>query len=201
MHRSPVVVAMVSLVLCAVPVAGQSSAPSLSAHFGIMGGATVPLSDLRTAANTGFNAGGLVEFTSTHTSLGFRLDAQYQRLKGKTEEVAGNDFRRTDFRFIDVTANATWSVPMSNPTQLYVIGGPGVYQEHARDQTNNGLNVSTKLSLNGGAGVRFPIGKRSGFLEARYHYIYHGSHINKFLLHGTPEHSLQMLPITAGFIF
>ncbi|MEP7087792.1 MAG: outer membrane beta-barrel protein [Gemmatimonadota bacterium] len=202
MDRSSLAAVTIALTIALCPTTASAQSSEATLHYGVMGGATIPLKDFATAANVGWNAGALVAFGPSHSPLSFRVDLQWLQLNGKQVAVSQNAYQKTDFRFIDGTVNALYSLPSSARAKVYVIGGAGVYNEHAKERDFNGTWGDTKIGFNGGAGVRFPLGRHAGFIEARYHFIIHGSDIgNVYTLYGTPAHSLQIIPISAGIVF
>ena len=181
------------LALPAAPLSAQVA--SSPVRFGIMGGATLPLSDFKDIAKTGWNAGALVDIGLPLVPVSFRVDGQWHQLDGKTIGTA-----TTDFRIIDGTANVLYTFGTAAPTKFYLIGGVGVYNLRAKvEDTGLGIddsNSDTKFGLNAGAGFRFQLTGFSTFIEARYHNIFSG-----FDNGSGDSKSLQMIPIVVGFTF
>jgi hypothetical protein len=199
MNRKSITAAALGLVLtaAAAPLSAQAIVSS-PVRFGIMGGATFPLSDLKDVAKTGWNAGALVTIGVPLVPVSFRVDGQWQQMQGKDfDSGAGVD--RTDFRIIDGTANVVYTFGAALPTKFYLIGGLGVYNERAKDQASDVTASSTKFGLNGGVGFKFQLTGFSTFIEARYHNVFHGEAIGD--VGGSHAPSLQIIPITVGITF
>lgn len=204
MNRTSITAVALGLVLsaAAVPLSAQAIVSS-PVRFGIMGGATFPLSDLKDAAKTGWNAGALVTIGVPLVPVSFRVDGQWQQMQGKDVEFnspgGGTFVDRTDFRIIDGTANVVYTFGAALPTKFYLIGGLGVYNERAKDQGSDITASSTKFGLNGGIGFKFQLTGFSTFIEARYHNVIHGTEIGD-VSSGNAK-SLQFVPITVGITF
>ena len=204
MNRTSITAVALGLVLsaAAVPLAAQAIVSS-PVRFGIMGGATFPLSDLKDAAKTGWNAGALVTIGVPLVPVSFRVDGQWQQMQGKDVEFGspggGTIVDRTDFRIIDGTANVVYTFGAALPTKFYLIGGLGVYNERAKDQGSDITASSTKFGLNGGVGFKFQLTGFSTFIEARYHNVIHGTAIGD--VDSSNAKSLQFIPITVGITF
>lgn len=204
MNRTSITAAALGLVLsaAAAPLHAQAIVSS-PVRFGIMGGATLPLSDFKDDAKTGWNAGALITIGVPLVPVSFRVDGQWQQLQGKT--ILGNGpgggtlTSRTDFRIIDGTANVVYTFGAALPTKFYLIGGLGVYNERAKDQATDITASSTKFGLNGGVGFKFQLTGFATFIEARYHNVIHGTAIGD--VNSSNAKSLQFIPITIGITF
>ena len=188
-------------------------------RFGVMGGATVPVSDMSDISKTGWNAGVLLEAGVPLFPWGLRVDALWNQL-GEKETGIGT----VKNRIIDGTVNATYSFGGLSTTKFYLIGGLGIYNMKTEFEGEN-LNVpddlstqmtrsgdpgfarqiappaaqvvefgddsetQTKFGLNGGAGLRFQLTGFSTFIEARWHTIF------------TEGSNAQMVPISVGITF
>lgn len=196
MNRSSITAVALGLVLsaAAAPLRAQAIVSS-PVRFGIMGGATFPLSDLKTDAKTGWNAGALVTIGVPLVPVSFRVDGQWQQLQGKNFP----DADRTDFRIIDGTANVVYTFGAALPTKFYLIGGLGVYNLRAKDDVADLSVSSTKFGLNGGIGFKFQLTGFATFIEARYHNVIHGTSIGN--TGSSHANSLQFIPVTVGITF
>jgi hypothetical protein len=134
MKRTAISAAVLGLILsaAAAPVSAQAIVSS-PVRFGIMGGATIPLSDLSDEAKTGWNAGALVTFGVPLVPVSFRIDGQWHQMNGKDVNTLGGSSQFPDFRIIDGTANVVYTFGAAMPTKFYVIGGIGAYNERAHD--------------------------------------------------------------------
>ena len=187
-------------------------------RFGVMGGATVPVSDMSDISKTGWNAGALLEAGVPLFPWGLRIDAMWNQLGKKDTE-----FGSVKNRIIDGTVNATYSFGGLSTTKFYLIGGLGVYNLKTEIESDgqgltplsaqgvqraapgisrqiappslqvvdfgNDSNSQTKFGLNAGAGLRFQLTGFSTFIEARWHTIF------------TEGRNAQMVPITVGITF
>jgi hypothetical protein len=203
MKRTAMNAAVLGLILSAatVPVSAQAIVSS-PVRFGIMGGATIPLSDLKDEAKTGWNAGALISVGVPLVPVSFRIDGQWHQMNGKdftTLGGAGGSGQLPDFRIIDGTANVVYTFGAALPTKVYLIGGLGVYNERAHDPVEDVSASSTKFGLNAGVGFKFQLTGFSTFIEARYHNVIHGSAIGD--ANSSNAKSLQFLPISVGITF
>jgi opacity protein-like surface antigen len=195
MNRTSITAAVLGLVLTATaaPLSAQAIVSS-PVRFGIMGGATFPLSDFSQTQNTGWNAGALVTIGVPLVPVSFRIDGQWQQLNAKSSSVVP-----TDIRIIDGTANVVYTFGAALPTKFYLIGGAGVYNERAKTQDGTLSESSTKFGLNAGLGVKFQLTGFATFIEARYHNVIHGTQIGGG--NSSYANSLQFIPVTVGFTF
>ncbi len=203
MKRTAITAAVLGLIIsaAAAPVSAQAIVSS-PVRFGIMGGATIPLSDLSDEAKTGWNAGALVTIGVPLVPVSFRIDGQWHQMNGKdfsTLGGAGGSSQFPDFRIIDGTANVVYTFGAALPTKFYVIGGVGAYNERVHDPVADVSASSTKFGLNAGVGFKFQLTGFATFIEARYHNVIHGSEIGDVST-GNAK-SLQFLPISVGITF
>lgn len=211
-------VAAVILAAGSAPLSAQVMVSS-PVRFGIAGGATLPVSDLKDIAETGWHAGALLDIGVPLFPLGFRVDAMWNQL-GKKDV----DFASVKNRIIDGTVNAVYTFGAMSPTKFYLIGGVGVYNvkteiestgspvlfalaDKGSEQSLPGISrqlappsqqiiedgdnssSQTKFGLNAGAGFRFQFTGFSTFVEARWHTIF------------TNGNNAQMIPISVGLTF
>jgi hypothetical protein len=162
------------LIFASVSVASVSSAqlaPSLSVRAGI----TMPLSDLETTHETGYNLGVGLGFKPLLSPVGVRVEAAFDQLGGKAPI--------DDARIFQATGNLTMDLMPLPTAALYLIGGGGLYN------TKIGSTSSNKGGVNVGAGFRFGLAGIGAFAEARYHHV--------FLDNG----SMKFVPISVGVSF
>jgi hypothetical protein len=203
MTRTAIGAAVLGLAL-SVTAASVSAQAIVSSpvRFGIMGGATLPLSDLSNEEKTGWNAGVLVSIGVPLVPVSFRIDGQWQQLGHKTYTVTEAGAATASFpnlRIIDGTANVVYTFGAALPTKFYLIGGAGVYNERFTDP-NSDLSVSgTKFGLNGGVGFKFQLTGFATFIEARYHNVIHGTSVGDG--DNSTAKSLQFVPISVGITF
>jgi len=197
MKRTAITAAVLGLILSAgaAPISAQAIVSS-PVRFGIMGGATVPLSDLSDFNKTGWNAGALVTIGVPLVPVSFRIDGQWQQMQAKS----GVPFP-ADLRIIDGTANVVYTFGAALPTKFYLIGGLGVYNERFKDPDTDISASGTKFGLNAGVGFKFQLTGFATFIEARYHNVIHGTDVGGGDASGGDVRSLQFIPITVGITF
>ncbi|HEX5831301.1 MAG TPA: outer membrane beta-barrel protein [Gemmatimonadaceae bacterium] len=197
-HHQPIfimrtLVSPVAAVALATSVAGadlQAQVLSAAGHrFGIAGGAALPNGDFGDLANTGWDIGGQYSFTPPVLPIGFRAELGYSRYGVKEEFMpSGVD---ANIGILQGVANAVWSPVGALGVAPYVIGGVGMYNVKVSAEAD-GASASedeTKVGLNGGAGIRFPLGGMRGFAEVRYHSIF------------TEEENMTFIPLRFGIEF
>jgi hypothetical protein len=170
------VAAATILAVNAVPASAQLS-------FSVAGGLSAPVSDLGDLADIGYNVAAGLNVGAPLLPVGFRFEGAYNGFQIKN---SGGDVR-----IISGTANAIYNLGRTNDAP-YLIAGVGGYN---RQLTINRLGTSdgkTVLGLNGGGGLRFPLGGISTFFEARYHVMLGDS------MEAT---NYQFIPITFGIVF
>jgi opacity protein-like surface antigen len=204
MKRTAISAAVLGLVLSAVfaPVSAQAIVSS-PIRFGIMGGATSPLGDFSDVAKTGWNAGVLMNIGVPLVPVSFRIDGQWQQLKGKNFDAnfpgGGSLVTHDDWRIIDGTANVVYTFGAALPAKFYLIGGAGVYNVRVKNDDFDASASSTKFGLNGGVGFKFQLTGFSTFIEARYHNVIHGTAVGD--VNDNHAESLQFVPISVGITF
>jgi hypothetical protein len=203
MTRTAIHAAVLGLVLSATAASVSAQAiVSSPVRFGIMGGATVPLSDLSDEEKTGWNAGALVSIGVPLVPVSFRIDAQWQQLSGKdfsTLGGAGGSSSFPNLRIIDGTANVVYTFGAALPTKFYLIGGAGIYNERFKDPNSDAHADGTKFGLNAGVGFKFQLTGFATFIEARYHNVINGTSVGDG--DNSNAKSLQFVPISVGITF
>ena len=173
------------MALVSLPFAARAQVSTVAkpVQFGIAAGASLPMSDLSNATNTGFNVTGTVGFHPEMIPLGIRIDGAYNRfaVKNNNAGVTG------DFHFTSLTGNLVYSIP-STGVAPYLIGGAGVYNA-AANIAGFGSGSSNKFGWNLGGGIKMPLSGFDTFLEARYNQIQGNGG------------SLKFIPITFGVMF
>lgn len=164
-------------------------------QFGVLGGASFPVSDYKTFLKTGWNAGAFVNLGIANWPVGVRIDGQWN-------QFAVKNLSGVHFRDIHGTADAVANVGNGKAVKFYVLAGVGVYNIKATG-SNDGVDYSsgkseTKFGLNGGAGFKFNVGSLSPFVEARYHYVFLNG--NSLSNNGSNP-KFQMIPVSIGLSF
>jgi hypothetical protein len=159
---------------------GTSSAQSTKpVSLGISGGVAIPVSDLANDYSTGYNGTISLGFNSYGSPLGFRIDGMYNSMSAK-------DFvALPDIKIMSANANLVYALPGVG-VRPYLIGGAGIY---GLKSDINGATTLTKLGLNGGIGVSFPLTGFNTFVEARLHHVF------------SDNVATQFVPVTFGISF
>jgi hypothetical protein len=160
--------------------AGAQIAPK-SVQFGGALGVSLPLSDLKTCCNTGFNGTAILGFQPTLIPLGVRIDGAYNQFGAKGGGANAH--------FTSVTGNLVYKMPSTGFTP-YLIGGAGWYQA-AVSFSGSSTVSENHFGWNAGGGISMPLSGFDTFIEARYNQV-QGSN-------GNP--SLKYIPITFGVMF
>ena len=174
--------AAAGLTLAAVaPLHAQSLDAVRTTSFGISGGAAFPTGDGTDGLNTGYLIAGSLGFRPVNSKIGFRLEAMYARFGADGFSFDdGTDAFAADgnVSIFGGIANAVLTIPTESGVHPYVIGGVGIYNVKASVDVSgsggsfSGSDSQTKVGLNGGAGLEFPLSGFSSFVEVRYHSIF-----------------------------
>jgi hypothetical protein len=178
---SSALVALAAVALAASTSSAQSAKP---VSLGISAGAVFPMSDLGNDYATGYNGTVSLGFNSPGSPIGFRIDGMYNKM-------AAQDFvGLPDVTIMSANANIVYALPGVG-LRPYLIGGAGVYNLQSDAATAfTGNNSSTKLGLNGGVGVAFPLSGFNTFAEARIHHVFTDD-----------GYSTTFIPVTFGISF
>jgi hypothetical protein len=171
--------ALAGVALISFEARGQSA--SKSVQFGAALGVAIPLSDLKTCCNTGFNGTAILAFQPSLIPLGVRIDGAYNQFG-----VKGGG---ANSHFTSVTGNLVYKMP-STSFSPYLIGGAGLYQV-AVSASGGGTFSEKHFGWNAGAGVSMPLSGFETFVEARYNQVQMST--------GNP--TLKFIPITFGVLF
>jgi hypothetical protein len=183
LKRSLFVAALMGMALVSLPFAARAQVSTVAkpVQFGIAAGAALPMSDLSTFYQMGFNGTVTVGFHPQMIPLGIRVDGAYNQFSAKSGTVGGN------VHFTSVTGNLVYSIP-SETVAPYLIGGAGVYNA-AINIPGFGSGSSNKFGWNLGGGIKMPLSGFDTFLEARYNQVQGNGG------------SLKFIPITFGVMF
>lgn len=146
-------------------------------YVGLGGGPNVPIGVVEDVYKTGFNVTVPIGWQPQESAFGIRFDLSYSRLNGRDDlGVTQPD----DPNIWSGTANATLDLVRFGESRrgaLYLVGGGGVFRFtdfYNTDRSDNDPESAfegepvTKAGLTGGAGLAFPIGGASLFVESRY---------------------------------
>ncbi|MDF2771567.1 MAG: hypothetical protein K0S86_1061 [Geminicoccaceae bacterium] len=147
-------------------------------YLGLGGGPNVPVGVVEDVYKTGFNVTVPIGWQPQQSAFGIRFDLSYSRLNGRDD--LGAAVQPDDPNIWSATANATLDLFRFGDSQrgaLYLVGGGGVFRFTDFFNTDRSDNEPesafegdpvTKAGLTGGAGLAFPIGGASLFVESRY---------------------------------
>ena len=166
----------------ALIVAPSALSAQLSTSLSVAGGIAMPMSDLGNSVDAGYNVAAGLNFGAPLIPLGVRIEGAYNGFNYKN---GGTGSRRA----ISGTANAILALGPTGASP-YLIGGVGMYNVDGLGLTASGSK--TVAGINGGAGIRFPLGLISTFVEARYHQV---------LGNTTDGTDWKFIPITFGVSF
>lgn len=177
---------MIRRLLAIATVAALAAAPALAGaqiSVSVAGGASAPFGDLGDITDIGYNVAAGLNFGGTAVPIGFRLEGGYNGFGFKGG--GGNA------RIITGTANAIFNLGKT-PDAPYLIAGLGAYSSSFGTDAFGYGSGMTALGINGGGGLRFPLGGINTFFEARYH-----------LMLGNRQDgtNFQFVPVTFGIAF
>jgi hypothetical protein len=157
--------------------------------FGIVAGASIPISDFGDAANTGWHAGGLFQWQGPMFPLGIRGEVVYHKFGSKFNDDAS-------LNILTATINGVFMFPVTEPATVrpYIIGGGGLYRVGCSDCGTN-ADSENKGGINLGAGIEVPLSGFTSIIEARWHMIFDSDS-------DVPNSSNSMfIPISVGLLF
>jgi len=150
-------------------------------YVGLGGGAAVPTWTISDFYKTGFGVTVPIGWQPQNAAFGIRFDLGYSRFNGREPGGSnGLSFQPDDPNIFSATGNLTLDLLKFGESRrgaLYLVGGGGLYRFtnfFSGDRTDNEVQSafegkpSTKGGLTGGAGLAFPIGGASVFVESRY---------------------------------
>jgi len=153
-------------------------------YVGLAGGAAVPTGTISDFYKSGFDVNVPIGWQSQNSILGFRIDLGYSRFNGREAGTSGLTSQPDDPSIWSGAANLTLDLVRWGENRrgsLYLVGGGGVYRFtdfFNSDRTDDAVtspfegDLVTKGGLTGGAGLAFPIGGSSVFVESRYTNVY-----------------------------
>ncbi len=166
-------------------IVSAGTARAQDVDFGLGGGVSFPNGNLSDALGTGFNLEALLNISAPLLPFGIRVDGGYQRLPFQDSDV--------DYEQWQGTANARFI--MNTPGLApYLLFGGGLYGTRVSAPSPIGSGTfssdwQTDFGLNGGVGLRLPVGPLNGFVEARLHHVF---------MQGDDG---ETIPVTFGVVF
>ena len=170
------------LSLLAVGLLAAAPASLHAQSISLAGGLSQPNGDLSNGVGSGYNA-----------TLGFNFGAPLipvgARIEGGLNGFNYKGGASGDVRIMNVTANGIFNLGMP-----YLIGGLGYYNRRTNETVLGSRVTDTQsaVGVNGGVGMRFPLGTMSPFAEVRYHAM---------LGDRTKAANFRFIPITFGVQF
>jgi hypothetical protein len=149
--------------------------------LGIAGGATQPMSDLKTSTAIGYNGTVAMAINLPFIPVGLRVDGAYNQFGQKAGIPA-------KLHVMSATGNVVWRLP-SIGLSPYLIGGAGLYST-AATVTGAASQTDNHLGWNAGAGINLPLSVFHAFVEARY---------NRVNVSGGS--AMEFVPVTFGIMF
>jgi hypothetical protein len=149
-------------------------------YLGLGGGPNIPTGMVNDFYKPGFNVTVPIGYQPLSSPLGFRVDLSYGRFNGRSAGTNGLTAQPDDPNIWSAAANLTLDLVRFGESRrgaLYLVGGGGVYRFTDFFNTNRSDNdvesafqgtPTTKGGVTGGAGLAFPIGGASLFVESRY---------------------------------
>ena len=149
-------------------------------YLGLGAGPNVPTGTVNDFYKTGFNVTVPIGYQPLTSPLGFRVDLGYSRFNGRDAGTNGLTAQPDDPNIWSATANLTLDLMRFGAEKrgaFYLVGGGGVFRFtdfFNTDRSDNDVSSAfegspvTKAGLTGGAGLAFPIGGSSLFVESRY---------------------------------
>jgi len=169
-----------SALAAAAPAASAQSSMTSGFQIGATAGVAIPMGDLGTFTNTGYNVTVAAGYSPMDSPIAIRLEAAYNQFGFQN---GGGNVNIPAF-----TGNHIYTLPGASFSP-YAIGGAGLYRTNA-DFTGAGSGGTNHFGFNIGGGVKIPLSTSfETFVEARY---------NRVSLNGG---SFDFIPITVGVMF
>jgi hypothetical protein len=149
-------------------------------YMGLSGGAAVPTGVVNDFYKTGWGIEVPIGWQPQNSPLGLRVDLSYARLNGRSAGTNGLLAQPDDPNIWSATANLTldlvkWGAERRGA--FYLVGGGGVYRFtdfYNSDRSDTDFTSAfegqptTRGGVSGGAGLSFPVGPASLYVESRY---------------------------------
>ena len=162
--------------------AQTASSTAYTTTYGATLGFVVPAGAVSTLHRTGWQLAGFAEWFAPWRRLGYRAALSYARLGGESVTVGTSTLRGTDLGMWSASGDLLWNTQArlfaGTP---YLLIGAGLY--HTSDKriavTPSGSQTesasSTAFGMSVGGGVRWPIGRITPFVEARFLDVFQGT--------------------------
>jgi hypothetical protein len=175
--------AIATIALVAAPRVSQAQLGLVKPfQLGVAGGVSQPMSDLKDAADLGYNGTVAMGINLPFIPVGLRIDGAYNQFG----EKAGIGAK---LHVVSATGNVVWRLP-SVGISPYLIGGAGLYMSTATSTgTVSATQSDSHLGWNAGAGINLPLSVFKAFVEARYN------------SYSTDAGTVKFAPLTLGIMF
>jgi len=142
-------------------------------------GMSVPTGDLSNGAANGYHVQGTSSYRRLGWPISVRGELAFHQFGQKDFTVAGARPGQTisytgKSRSMAGIVDASYSLNTVGRMRPYLLGGPGVYNTRAELTRAGGTPTTssdTKVGMNVGGGMDFPLMGQRAFLEARYHHV------------------------------
>jgi opacity protein-like surface antigen len=192
MKMLPAVACLLALATFARPCLAQYQPESQkSLSFGIGGGISVPVSDVKAAFHNGWNGRGYVQYRLLGLPFSARMDFALQHfgLDSLQTSVGGTG------QLLSGVASMQYGLPALGPVHPYLLAGLGMYQVKTTPNGADSLSTSEmKFGLNGGAGVRVKISSLTFFAEGHIDNVYTDQGL-------IDTKTIKVVPVTFGVVF
>lgn len=177
----------IGLAVSALAFSALAFAPSANAQarFGLAAGLAVPTGDFGDLAKSGFNVEGSVEWRSMSMPFGIRGDVFYNRF-AIDEDATGFD---GNFTALGGALNAIFQMAGIGAAPYLLVGPTVTNLDASVDNSSVNIESETKVGLQGGLGVKFPLSGFTTKLEGRYHTVF------------TEDENTNMFIVNFGVLF
>ncbi len=188
-------IAVVLALTAIAPAAARAQVESTrSVSLGIGGGVSLPGGTARETFRNGFNGDASVRFDFAHVPVQLRTEFLYEEFDLRGAGSTPSDTSQGTGTVLSGILGAEVYLHRG-PVRPYLVAGGGLYRIKL-DPVDAGIASpsSTRLGVNGGAGLVATFGGFSFYAEGRFDYLFqHGG--------GTDRRIVQLVPITAGVLF
>ena len=167
MKRALVGIALAAMVVVPASSQAQRRSASQPVRVGLSAGVAMPMSDWSDAVGTGFHLEGTGTKNLSSAPVFVRGEAAFTMFGSK--EYANSGVKGSGSQLAGIV-DLGWNFASTSTVKPYVLGGLGLHHLTYKI-SEGGISASDskdELGLNLGGGMRFKMGGRVAFLEARY---------------------------------
>lgn len=199
---------VVAVALCAAPALAANMDPMGMMHgggaqqrmftFGLGGGATVPISDVKDTFNNGWNGLAYARVRLPMVPVEFGVNVSFQRFDLKDAAVStstGGAATSGNTNVLAGVGDVKFDVMQGLPIHPYITAGIGAYNVKTDLSGTTSEASKTHFGINGGAGVALHFGAIAAYVQGRVDNVYTdtGGVID--------TKSIKLIPVTAGIEF